>query len=101
MSAILVVDDSAAEINDRRDRAPYRDRRIHVRARLDPRQATFVIRDEGEGFDPSLIPDPTDPENLENVAGRGILLIRTFMDEVVYNKSGNEVTLVKRGRRPQ
>jgi len=42
------------------------------------------------------LPDPTDPANLERIGGRGLLLIRTFMDEVRHNDRGNEVTLVKR-----
>jgi anti-sigma regulatory factor (Ser/Thr protein kinase) len=42
------------------------------------------------------LPDPTDPENLLKVSGRGILLMRTFMDEVRFNDRGNEVTMVKR-----
>ena len=42
------------------------------------------------------LPDPTDPTNLEKVSGRGLLLIRTFMDEVTHNKAGNEITMIKR-----
>ncbi|MEX0586019.1 MAG: response regulator [Pirellulales bacterium] len=75
---------------------PYRDRRVRVRARIGRDEAVFVIRDEGRGFDPSLLADPTDPANLERLSGRGILLMRTFMDEVVYNGVGNEVTMTKR-----
>ena len=76
--------------------SPYRDRRIHVLARMSPQVAEFSIRDEGPGFDPSRLPDPTDPTNLEKVSGRGILLMRTFMDEVRFNEQGNCVQLVKR-----
>jgi anti-sigma regulatory factor (Ser/Thr protein kinase) len=47
------------------------------------------------GFDPSLLPDATDPTNLEKASGRGVLLMRMLMDEVFYNSTGNEVTLVK------
>lgn len=75
---------------------PYRDRRIHVSVKCTQQEATFVIRDEGPGFDPSSLPDPTDPENLERPCGRGLLLMRTFMDDVRYNPTGNQVTLVKR-----
>ncbi len=82
----------------RQEEPPYRDRRIYVEARLSRQQAAIVVRDEGEGFDPSQLPDPTDPANLERASGRGVLLMRTFMDEVIYNAVGNEVTLVKRGR---
>ena len=59
---------------------------------------TYVITDEGPGFDPSSLPDPTDLENLEKASGRGLLLIRTFMDEVQHNDRGNELTMVFRRR---
>ena len=57
--------------------------------------AVFVVRDEGPGFDPAALPDPTDPANLDKVTGRGILLMRAFMDHVDFNARGNEVTMVK------
>lgn len=75
---------------------PYRDRKILVRIDFEPEQAVFVIRDEGPGFDLSSLPDPRSPEYLERASGRGVLLMRTFMDQVTYNGRGNEVTLVKR-----
>lgn len=80
---------------ERATQEPYRDRLIHVTVNLTPEFARFVIRDEGPGFDPTLIPDPTDPEYLERPSGRGMLLMRSFMDELTYNDAGNEVTLVK------
>jgi CheY-like chemotaxis protein len=85
---------------ERRRQPPYCERRIHVDARLSREAAEFVIRDEGEGFDPTALPDPTDPANLERVCGRGLLLMRTFMDEVEFNEKGNEVRLVKRRTSP-
>jgi serine/threonine-protein kinase RsbW len=57
------------------------------------------VRDQGNGFDPSAVPDPRDEENLLNVSGRGIFLIRTFMDDFRVEKvagAGTEVTMVKR-----
>lgn len=74
---------------------PYSDRRVHVTAILKPSEAKFVILDEGPGFDTSSLPDPTDPENLLKPSGRGILLMRTFLNEVSFNEKGNEVTLLK------
>ena len=62
---------------------------------------TFTVRDEGPGFDPSKLPDPTDPANLEKISGRGLLLMRTFMDEVRFNATGNEVTMVKTNPSPE
>jgi serine/threonine-protein kinase RsbW len=54
------------------------------------------VRDEGRGFDPALVPDPTTPENLTKPCGRGLFLMRELLDEVSYNAQGNEVTLVLR-----
>lgn len=83
----------------RRTEAPYADRRLHVHVELDAEAAVFTIRDEGPGFDVSKLPDPTDPENMMKASGRGLLLIRTFMDEATHNAAGNEIRLVRR-RRP-
>ncbi|MBV9122499.1 MAG: response regulator [Planctomycetes bacterium] len=82
--------------DERRVRPPYRDRRIYVQACLSGSRAVFVIRDEGPGFDPAAVPDPLFPENMEKASGRGLLLIRTFMDEVSFNAAGNQITLVLR-----
>jgi CheY-like chemotaxis protein len=83
-------------ILSRRASEPFRQRHLFVRVRFAPAEAVFVVEDEGPGFDPASLPDPTDPENLDKVSGRGLLLMRTFMDEVNYNPRGNQVTMVKR-----
>jgi serine/threonine-protein kinase RsbW len=60
---------------------------------------TIVIADEGEGFDFENLPDPLAPENLMRTSGRGIFLIRSFMDDVQLRRldnGGTEVTLVKK-----
>jgi CheY-like chemotaxis protein len=80
----------------RAETEPYASRRLHVTARMELDEAVFVIRDDGSGFDPSQLPDPTDPENLLKASGRGSLLIKNFMDEVSHNESGNQITMVKR-----
>jgi CheY-like chemotaxis protein/anti-sigma regulatory factor (Ser/Thr protein kinase) len=87
------------QIAKRRHEAPYRDRIVQVHARSSREEAVCTIRDEGLGFDVATLPDPTDPANLEKPSGRGLLLIRTFMDEVRHNSKGNEITLIKR-RKP-
>src|SRR5207302_2196397 len=81
---------------ERRAQEPYKDRRVFVTATLTRQEATFVVRDEGNGFDPATLPDPTDPANLERVSGRGLLLIQTFMDRVEHNETGNQITMIKR-----
>jgi len=80
---------------ERREQEPYASRRVHLTVVETPEQTTYVIRDEGPGFDPGALPDPTAPESFERVCGRGLLLIQTFMDEVSHNPAGNEITLVK------
>ena len=79
----------------RRHEEPFRDRKVHVTVSLSEGTAKFVIRDEGPGFDPDLLPDPTDSSNLDKLSGRGVMLMMTFLDDVSYNEVGNEVTLVK------
>lgn len=87
-----------ATYEERSRQMPYVERRIFVDATITRDKAEFVIRDEGPGFDPASLPDPTDPANLERLSGRGVLLMRTFMDELEYNSTGNEVRMVKRRR---
>ncbi len=82
-------------LRQRLDKSPYCDRKVRLEASLSKEKASFVVRDEGTGFDPRSLPDPTKPENLLKASGRGVMLMRTFMDEVVYNDTGNEVTLIK------
>jgi CheY-like chemotaxis protein/anti-sigma regulatory factor (Ser/Thr protein kinase) len=81
---------------ERRGLPPYASRRIRVLVRIDRRAATFTIGDDGPGFDTSRIDRPVDPEDLSRIGGRGLLLIRTFMDEVAFNTPGNAITMVKR-----
>ncbi len=83
-------------IKERREQPPFQNRRVHIDVKVTPAEATYTIRDEGKGFDPSVLPDPASPDNLEKIGGRGILLIRTFMDMVYHNESGNEITMTKR-----
>lgn len=56
---------------------------------------TIIIKDEGKGFDPSIVPDPTDPENLLKDSGRGLYLMRVYMDGLTYNQTpeGTETIL--------
>lgn len=88
-SALTVID-------RRRVQTPYCDRRVHVRLRIAPDSAEFVVRDEGPGFDSRrwMKADPCGA--LADGEGRGLLLMRTFMDELYFNDSGNEVTMRKR-----
>jgi len=85
-------------IEQRLREEPYRGRRIFVDVRITPQEARFVVRDEGAGFDVQALPTVDDPEALQGRLGRGLVLIRTFMDEVLYNDVGNQITMIKRRR---
>jgi anti-sigma regulatory factor (Ser/Thr protein kinase) len=74
---------------------PYAERRIFVRARVTREEAAFVVRDEGPGFDSARYFGAAVPDG-DGVGGRGIVLIRTVMDEVRFNAVGNELTMVMR-----
>lgn len=70
---------------------------VEVTAELTPAEARYTIRDSGLGFDPATIADPRlTPTTLTEGTGRGLSLIRLFMDDVAFNVTGNEITLVKR-----
>lgn len=71
------------------------DKHVEIKVELCPECATITVRDEGKGFDPRKVPDPCAPENLLVPCGRGVLLIRYIMDEVRFNKRGNEIVMIK------
>jgi serine/threonine-protein kinase RsbW len=56
-----------------------------------------IVSDEGQGLDPTTVPDPLAPENLLKQSGRGIFLIRAFMDEISFRalSPGTEITMIK------
>jgi len=71
------------------------DKRVRVSYRITPDRFDVRIADEGPGFDPTDVPDPTLDEFVERPCGRGLLLIRGFMTDVQYHGRGNEVTMTK------
>jgi serine/threonine-protein kinase RsbW len=72
-----------------------RAKKVQVSYRLLADRFEVAIVDEGEGFDPNDVPDPTAIENLERPCGRGLMLMRHYMSEVQYNARGNAVTMSK------
>lgn len=71
-------------------------KRVRVEVAIDDGAITARVTDQGCGFDPTAIPDPTAPENLLKPGGRGLFLMRKLLDEVTFNAEGNCVTLVLR-----
>ena len=72
-----------------------RDKQVHIRCIVQADTVRIEIEDEGEGFDPADVPDPTAEENLDKPCGRGIMLMKAFLNTVAYNEQGNCVILEK------
>lgn len=68
-------------------------KRVRLSYRIAPNMVEFEIEDDGPGFDPADVPDPTLDENLENPSGRGIVLMKSFMSEVEYLGTGNRLRM--------
>jgi serine/threonine-protein kinase RsbW len=75
-------------------------RAVHVWWDVRPERVLAEVEDEGEGFDPRRIPDPTAPENRGRERGRGLFLMRQAMTWVRYNERGNRVALCKQRSAP-
>ena len=68
---------------------------VEVGFKSSARAIEITVRDEGKGFDPGSVPDPTDPQNILKTSGRGILFMRTFMDEVEWSRHPEGGTIVR------
>ncbi len=68
-------------------------KQVEVRWRIDQECASFHVIDQGEGFDPTAVPDPTLDENLEIPSGRGIMLIRAYMTDARFHGAGNHLEM--------
>ena len=71
-----------------------KEKKVELFLKQTKKSISFVIKDEGSGFDESKIPDPTSPKNLNNIKGRGVFLIKNLADNVKFRKKGSEVELV-------
>ena len=74
-------------------------RKVLVFYRVTKTEAVISVVDEGKGFDVAAVPDPLLPENRRRDHGRGIFLIRHYLDEVSFNKAGNRIMGRKQQRR--
>ena len=73
-------------------------KRLVVRYAISPERTVIMVRDEGHGFVPNRVPNPTADENLERPSGRGIMLMHAYMTRVYFNEAGNEVWMLKENR---
>ena len=74
-------------------------KQITVRFDVDDQRTVIIVRDEGEGFHPENIPDPTSEERLALPSGRGIMLMRAYVDKIEFRDNGCEVYLMRRNRK--
>lgn len=81
---------------ERLEETRFAARRVRLAATMSTAELRLVISDEGPGFKPSGDRDPTDRISIDRIGGRGLLLIRRFMDEVRHSPRGNEIAMVKR-----
>ena len=69
------------------------DKKVIINAEVENRRVVWTVTDEGEGFDYVHLADPTAPENVENLTGRGVFIMKHLADQCIFNTSGNEVEL--------
>ncbi|QQL49372.1 ATP-binding protein [Mucilaginibacter ginkgonis] len=68
-------------------------KKVFVNVEIDGRTLIWTVSDEGDGFDYSHLPDPTDTSNIEKLTGRGVFIIKHLADQCIFNTKGNEVEL--------
>lgn len=70
------------------------DKKVYINLEVvEDKRLIFTVSDEGDGFDFNNLPDPTAPENLENLSGRGVFIIKRLADQCIFNSRGNELEL--------
>ena len=77
------------------------DKKVKIDYSVSTDRVEISMRDEGNGFDPESVPDPRLGENVYKIQGRGLLLMRSYMDEVRFNRRGNCVHMVRYKEKPQ
>jgi serine/threonine-protein kinase RsbW len=70
------------------------EKNVEIEINFENDELVITVRDEGIGFKPELVPDPTVPENIESVNGRGVFLMSHLADIIKYNSKGNAVTMI-------
>jgi CheY-like chemotaxis protein/anti-sigma regulatory factor (Ser/Thr protein kinase) len=96
--AVTLDGEMAELVAQRCEQDAIRNRTIFLGYEISREHVKIVIRDSGRGFNAKAIPASGDPDAIESGAGRGLVLIKNFMDEVTFNPRGNEITMIKRWR---
>ncbi|MEO1618180.1 MAG: response regulator [Planctomycetota bacterium] len=94
--AIIYNDATSDLIERRKGETPYADRRVFVTAVASREEIRITIRDQGNGFDTAKVSEIAPAEVFSAESGKGLVLMKSFADELIFNDAGNEVTMVKR-----
>ena len=93
----IIYDDATSDLIERRKQEePYKNRMVFVEAIASKTEIRITIRDQGNGFDTSKVPDAVDADLFAAESGKGLVLMKSFADELSFNETGNEVTMVKK-----
>jgi len=69
-------------------------KRVNIKFKIEDKFLKIVVKDQGPGFDYQHIPDPTAPENIEKINGRGVFLMERLSDKIVFTENGSQVELI-------
>jgi len=67
---------------------------VYIKFKIDNKFLRIIVKDQGNGFDYKNIPDPTSPENLEKINGRGVFLMERLSDKIEFSENGSQVELI-------
>ncbi len=95
---LMTLDESLTNANKHGNKGDAQ-KKIFIHTQIDSEKMEITIRDEGDGFSPDKLVDPLSSEGIERNCGRGVFLMKGYMDEVKFNDKGNEVNMVKHNRR--
>jgi serine/threonine-protein kinase RsbW len=71
------------------------EKKVTITYNIEPEKTEVYLTDEGDGFAPGTIPNPTVGNNIYKIGGRGLFLIRSYMDKVDFNKKGNRICMIR------
>jgi len=77
-----------------------RNKHVHIELLIEKNMLRVTVEDEGPGFKPESVPDPTKPENIELLNGRGVFLMKKLADKIEFNNKGNSVTMIFKNIKP-
>ncbi len=71
-----------------------KEKRVKISLKKNKKSVRFVVEDEGTGFNPKTLPDPTDPKNIEKIKGRGVFIIKSLSDKVTFKNNGRTIVML-------